>query len=126
MNIEPQLSERADNDLLLEVAIVDRTIREAMRARMLLEAELARRHPYMREPISEVTEQVAHEYGVLVADLLGTAREQHIVIPRHEAWLRIYERGEASMPKIGSHFNRDHTTILNGLKRAKERRKANK
>ena len=51
----------------------------------------------------------------------GPSREKKIVKMRHDIWREIYETRKFSFPEIGRHFGRDHTTVLYGVNKSKER-----
>ena len=57
---------------------------------------------------------------VTVDILRGPSRLKNDCHARQDAWLEIYHEGY-SMPRIGRFFNRDHTTVLHGIKAAKAR-----
>lgn len=59
----------------------------------------------------------ALKHGVLQREVLGRSRQVHIVAARYEAMALTYQHTQASMPKVGRHFNRDHTTVLHGLRK---------
>jgi chromosomal replication initiator protein len=59
---------------------------------------------------------VARFYGVKVDDLRSKSRHKAIVEPRQIAMYLLREDGHLSTPDIGRLLNRDHTTVLHGLK----------
>ena len=59
---------------------------------------------------------VARYFGVKTDDLKGRARNKQIVVPRHIAMYLLREDAHLSSPEIGRLLNRDHTTVLHGLK----------
>ena len=71
--------------------------------------------------VEYIIERTAHEYGITLAQIYGDGRCGEFVIPRHEACLRAHEQGY-SLGQIGRPLGRDHTTIINAIRRAKERR----
>lgn len=61
-----------------------------------------------------LVEDAAREAGVTVAQILGP---QRALAPfRWRAMKRAHEAG-FSLPQIGRAFNRDHTTVLHGLRK---------
>ena len=62
---------------------------------------------------------VVRQYGVGERDILSKARFRHIVLPRFDWWHRCRQDG-LSLPQIAAIADRDHTSILNGLRRYKE------
>jgi chromosomal replication initiator protein len=59
---------------------------------------------------------VTRYYGVKLDDLKSKARYKQIVVPRHIAMYLLHEDAHLSTPEIGRLLNRDHTTVLHGLK----------
>lgn len=72
-----------------------------------------------------ILKTVAHEYRVGVSDLKGPRRQRNIVVPRQIAMHLMRELTDASLPQIGNAFGgRDHTTVINALKRVDSLRNA--
>ncbi len=72
--------------------------------------------------IKAIVNAVCRECGIKKSSLLGRAKSDYYVRPRQLAMLVIRELlPQASAPDIGRIFGRDHTTILHGIKRARER-----
>ena len=73
-----------------------------------------------------LTERAAAIYKVGVAELLGPSRERRLARPRFAIWAALYDmRGTQHMSPysttmIGRVFGRDHSTIISGIRRAKE------
>ena len=68
---------------------------------------------------------VCSEFHVDLSDLRGPRRHRHVTLPRQVAMYLIRELTDASLPVIGSFFGgRDHTTVINALKRMEALRKA--
>jgi chromosomal replication initiator protein len=59
---------------------------------------------------------VARYFGIKADDLKGKARHKQIVGPRQVAMYLLREDGHLSTPEVGRLLNRDHTTVLHGLK----------
>lgn len=66
---------------------------------------------------------VCQRRGVTLEELCGRGRSRAVVQARHEAWLALREDPERcfSLPEIGRLFGVDHTTVLAGLRKARER-----
>jgi len=84
--------------------------------------------PTMREIVADV----ARRHGVTPDDIRGPSRRRSFVRPRHEAmWLMRQVRfadgsQRYSLPQIAQFLGgRDHTTVLNGVRRYEDRRKKN-
>ncbi len=59
---------------------------------------------------------VARFFGVRVDDLKGRSRNKQVVVPRHVAMYLLREDARLSTPDVGRLLNRDHTTVLHGMK----------
>jgi chromosomal replication initiator protein len=70
-------------------------------------------------PLAVLT-AVSRFYDVKIDDLKGKARHKHVVVPRHLAMYLLREDAHLSTPEIGRLLNRDHTTVLHGLKQVAE------
>lgn len=58
-------------------------------------------------------------FGIPEAAILSPRRTKRVVLARFAAWALVRDEG-ATIAEIGHEFNRDHTSILNGLRRAAE------
>ncbi|BCX05568.1 MAG: chromosomal replication initiator protein DnaA [Candidatus Roseilinea sp.] len=71
---------------------------------------------------SQVIETVAKYYNISVADMVSPSRNKELVQPRQIAMYLIRQETDASLPEIGGLLGgRDHTTILHGVERIKDR-----
>ena len=61
----------------------------------------------------------ASSFGVTVADLEGPSRRQPLARARQVAMYLCRELTDLSLPKIGDHLGRDHTTVLHGVNTVK-------
>lgn len=68
-------------------------------------------------PLHAILIDVCDRHNVSHQDLLSPRRFRNLVRARHEAWWLAYTQSEASYPAIGKFFNRDHTTIMFGIRR---------
>ena len=69
--------------------------------------------------------EVARKHRVFVAELLSRQKSNPLVAARHEAMYRMKTETAMSMPAIGRRMGgRDHTTVLHGVRRHKERMEA--
>lgn len=68
-----------------------------------------------------ITAEVAARHGLRPAELTGERRTHKLAHARHEAWAEIHATGKFSTPQIGRAFNRDHSTVVVGIQRHKER-----
>lgn len=76
----------------------------------------------MPERVELILRQVCAQHGVSPRDVLGDSRLKAVCCARFEAMYRIRTEIKIggrppSLPKIGSWFGRDHTSVLNALRR---------
>lgn len=77
--------------------------------------------PRATAPIPAIIRATAEEFGVSEKDLRSGVRLAHIAQARQAAYLVASEITDASLPRIGREFGRDHTTILHGIEATKKR-----
>lgn len=68
----------------------------------------------------ETVEQVGRRFGVAPQEILGPFRDQRIVVARHAAFSELRDAG-LTLPRIAKVMNRDHTTVMYGIRRHAER-----
>jgi chromosomal replication initiator protein len=61
----------------------------------------------------------ASAFGFSVEDVLSSSRRQPLVLCRQISMYLCRELTDLSLPKIGEHFNRDHTTVLHSVEKVK-------
>jgi chromosomal replication initiator protein len=61
----------------------------------------------------------ASAYGFSVEDVLSPSRRQPLVLCRQISMYLCRELTDLSLPKIGEHFKRDHTTVLHSVEKVK-------
>jgi chromosomal replication initiator protein len=70
-------------------------------------------------PVEDIQQHVADAFGITTAELTGSSRAAVPLRARQVAILLTRELTDLSLPQIGRLFgNRDHSTILNALRRA--------
>lgn len=69
--------------------------------------------------IPQITRATADHFGLTLQDLHGPSRHRKVAWPRIIAMALARERG-ATLKQIGSYFCRDHTTVLNAVRRLNE------
>lgn len=67
-----------------------------------------------------IIQQVCKDHGVQVQWVLGKSRVQRIVRARHEIMWKLNLLG-MTLPSIGRRLNRDHTTVLHGIRQHQKR-----
>ena len=134
--------ELADDVAMFMARHVTRNVRELEGAlrRVLAMARMARRAPdldlaeqtlgFLTAHLKKVDPQaviraVASEYAVGITDMKGPRRHRSITVPRQLAMYLVRELTEESLPQIGALFGgRDHSTVINALKRVEALRDA--
>lgn len=72
--------------------------------------------------VSKILREVAKEFDVPVNELRGSNKARHIARPRQVAYLRLRDETDLSYPTIGRVMgDRDHTTIIYGIKAVRKR-----
>jgi chromosomal replication initiator protein len=66
-----------------------------------------------------IIRNTAASFGFSVDDVLSASRRQPLVLCRQVAMYLCRELTDLSLPKIGEHFNRDHTTVLHSVEKVK-------
>ena len=64
----------------------------------------------------ELAERIAKTHGVALDDMLGRCRRRPLSRARHELWARLYEEAIPTFAALGRVFDRDHTTIRDGVR----------
>jgi chromosomal replication initiator protein len=73
-----------------------------------------------------IVKAVTNELKVTLTDLKGPRRHRNITVPRQIAMYLVRELTDESLPQIGQLFGgRDHSTVINSLKRVEALRDAN-
>jgi hypothetical protein len=66
---------------------------------------------------ARISDVVAKRYGLTRAEIRGDSRRAIYIKPRHIAMYLCVRVAGMSFPHTGRMFNRDHTTVLHGVKR---------
>jgi chromosomal replication initiator protein len=73
-----------------------------------------------RPPIERIQEAVAAHYGLTVAKLTSSSREQKVALPRQVAMYLCRELSQEKLQLIAEKFNKkDHTTVISAVDRVK-------
>lgn len=73
------------------------------------------------DDVLEVLLRVAAKHQTSITKLLGHRRDKVSARARQEAYSEIYKLGGYSTTAIGKIFNRDHSTIVYGIKRHRQK-----
>lgn len=78
--------------------------------------------PTTKQRAREILREVSERHGVTEAEIIGEGRSARIVLARHEVCYRMRKETTWSLPRIGRFLgDRDHTSIINGIKRHEQR-----
>ncbi|MBP3404159.1 MAG: chromosomal replication initiator protein DnaA, partial [Alphaproteobacteria bacterium] len=75
-----------------------------------------------RVTIEEIQRKVAERYNIRLSEMMSKRRERSVVRPRQIAMFLAKNLTTKSLPDIGRAFNRDHTTVLHGIKAVEDLR----
>lgn len=78
-----------------------------------------RQQPMAHISIREMTRQACAETGQPIPEIMGKSRKAELCRVRERIWLRAHEAGFSSA-QIGRVFKRDHTSILHGIRNARQ------
>jgi chromosomal replication initiator protein len=70
-----------------------------------------------RKDVPRIVKQVAAAFGVTQKELLGPSRLRRVMVPRQVAMYLARELSGLSLPRLGTAFGRDHTTILHACRK---------
>jgi chromosomal replication initiator protein len=71
---------------------------------------------------SQVIETVSKYFNISLQELVSASRNKELVVPRQVAMYLIRQETDASLPEIGGLLGgRDHSTVIHGVERVKER-----
>jgi len=71
----------------------------------------------MTTPISDIEHAVAARFGMTREQMQRLTRARAVARPRQIAMFLAREITGHSLPRIGAHFGRDHTTVLHAVRR---------
>lgn len=72
-----------------------------------------------RQRTLEIIREIGERYDIGLSALLSNERHRPVAWARFHCYAELYSRGMTAS-EIGRVFNRDHSTILHGIKRAAE------
>ncbi len=71
----------------------------------------------MRQTLADIETAVCARFGLTRLELMGMRRARAVARPRQIAMFLAREMTGLSLPRLGTHFARDHTTILHAVRR---------
>lgn len=104
-------------------AAFDRAVEEAKeRGRLFNYTGIEPPRKPLHAIFAAIKNEVADKHGITVHDLESAIRHQRVCKARFEAMYRCRHETLASLPQIGRAFgNRDHTTVIHGIRRHQAR-----
>ena len=106
--------EGALRQVLFAAQFTGRSINEEMIAHTLQDLFAIHRRAVS---IENIQRKVADYYHVKLSELHSATRVKKIVRPRQMAMTLAHELTDLPLASIGDHFGRDHTTVLNAIRR---------
>ena len=76
-----------------------------------------------RATVKGIAAHVSDLTGIPVDMILGTSRKANVKAARHLTWFIARQQG-MSLPQIAAASGHDHSTVLHGIRREEEARKA--
>jgi chromosomal replication initiator protein len=74
--------------------------------------------------ITSIREAVASMFDVTVEELSKGSSRHVVAVPRQIAMYLVKQMTDASLPEIGRHFGKHHTTVMHSIAKIHERRKS--
>ena len=78
------------------------------------------KHQRVYEPLKSIRRVVQKEFNLTTNEMVGRQRARNISFPRFIGYWLSRQLTHSSLPEIARVYNRDHTTIINGVKRVNE------
>lgn len=74
--------------------------------------------PTTQQRAREILRETAEKHGLTTAEIVGESRSARLVLARHEVCYRMRKETTWSLPRIGRFLgDRDHTTVMNGIRK---------
>ncbi len=89
-------------------------------AETLLAVQLSQESAAKSISIDTIQRQVAAQFGISIADILGSKRPKNIAEPRMAAMYLCRRLTSHSLPEIGAAFGKTHATIINAVAKVPE------
>lgn len=71
--------------------------------------------------VRRIVQEVGEKHGLTREQLCGEGRAKHLAWARHEMFWRLRRETTWSLPRLGRALNRDHTSLLNGIRKHQAR-----
>ena len=73
---------------------------------------------FKNNKLTFIIQKIISDYGLTLEEIKGNQRTKQVTEPRWVMWKLIRKNSGMSYGEIGRLFNKDHSTILNGIKKA--------
>lgn len=77
--------------------------------------------PQRWTPLSHQIAAFAHDRQISYEEIIGPSRTRDIAWARQDCMRYLKDVLDLSLPRIGGLLKRDHTTVLHGIRRSRER-----
>lgn len=105
---------------ILAYAGIERTNTISIELAQKALAQIIQDLPNRNVTISVIIDEVEKYYHLPKGSLVAKKRSNDIAYPRHIAMFLSREILDASYPQIGDEFNRDHSTVMNAVRKIRE------
>lgn len=106
-------------------ALIERTTlarRRAVLERIETAMQIAKALPRNNsQGVRDIMKEVCDLHGISLSDMLGPARFRRIVRARQHAMWLCHKRTRFSFVRLGRFFQRDHSTVMHGIRAHEER-----
>lgn len=89
-----------------------------------VENETEKKRPTFFDPRKQIVYDCAEEFGVTVDQILGDSRRTDIMLARRKAMWLMFQRNTMSKKAIGAYLNKDHSSVINAVKKYEENMQA--
>ncbi len=115
------LTEWNPADEKAEIALVRSIKRQAYAERKARSIQVEEIPTPSEGQLAQILTEVAAKHGVSVMAMISHRRPTVLARARHECWWRAREETAFSLPQIGRAYNRDHTSIIHGIRMHEKR-----
>jgi len=74
-------------------------------------------HRGRQDEVRQIVGDVAASFDLKPGDILGRERQPYVTLARHVAMYVVRKTLPMSLPEVGAHFGRDHTTVLASVRK---------
>ena len=73
---------------------------------------------FKNKKLTHIVHKIMEDYNLTVEEIKGNQRTKQVTEPRWVMWKLIRKNSGLSYGEIGRLFNKDHSTVMNGIKKA--------